>query len=45
MGEEAEKPSRRDLLKVGTALAGAAVLQPWTLALVPGRRAKKCPPT
>ena len=33
MGQEAKKLSRRDLFKVGTAIAGAALLQPrWSIS-------------
>ena len=41
MGKEAGKPSRRDLLKVSAAVAGATVLQPCTLELVTSPRAGK----
>jgi arylsulfatase A-like enzyme len=41
MRDEARNPTRRDFLKVGATIAGAAVLQPWTLGLV--RRAEEAP--
>ena len=42
MGDEARKPTRRDLLELGAATAGAAVLQPWAVH-IPGPREKKRP--
>ncbi len=43
MGDESSKPTRRDLFKVGAAIAGATVLQPWTLRLLPEQRGQPLP--
>ncbi len=37
MGQETKKLSRRDLFKVGTAIAGAALLQPSPVQLAVGK--------